>query len=116
MGEVRILTANGPIATDGAFLDIGISSGAILHSVSVFPTDASIESTTVRSLLYSSDMQVAGIIPRDIASSNASIPQPAVAFPHTPLPEDKTFVLRTFINNATGASVNWRVTAIVEVV
>ena len=116
LGEVTILTAEGPVADGGGNLDLALPLDSILHSIAIFPITASTEPTGVSSLLFEGANLITQIMPLKNASSGATFPFAAVEYPDLPLPEDRSYVLRNRIYNGAGAVKIWRVVVIVEVV
>ena len=116
MGEVTILELEGSIADGDAALDIALPDSSIIHSVSIFPIGASTPNTAVSGLLYSGSALVGVIVPLQEASSDTTYPHAVVEYPHLPLPKDRSYLLKMQVYNLTGASVIWRMVAIVEVI
>ena len=116
LGETTILTAEGPIADGGAALDLALPDSSIIHSIAIFPIGASTEPTGVIAFLYEGENLETQVVPYGLASRGATYPIAVVEHPNLPLPDDRSYMLKTQVYNGSGAAVIWRVVVVVEVV
>ena len=114
LGEVTILTAEGPVANGGADLDIALPLNSTVIGIAIFPIGASTPDTSVAGYLYTGENLITQIVPLSIASADANHVNAVIRELPLSLPQDRSYLFRTHIYNLTGAVVIWRVVVIME--
>lgn len=105
-----------PVANGGGTIELDIPQGGTLWYVGVAPDDTSVPETSVLvDVLDINDNWKGQVLGLGVASSDATYTHAHFSSDEVRLPDDERIKLRAVIYNLTGASVKWRLVAIVEV-